>query len=274
MTVRCGLVVRRRINFRDHRGIAQSHRTAGGDIHVAPKAHVLVGRRRVPVDKRDRQVGVGGREDLHRENVGFSRRCGIGNIEFVGAPCAGNVVRFRDLLPIQPNVGAIIDSAKVKPDGLSLVARRAEQNPCDTTRAHKTGCPAASGCSEKLRRWDKSLPATTASSCRRSGRDTPCAWPAPATTVVGTLTPYHPLVWNLGVEIISPFASTLHEDCSVQPSLSAREALGDGGWLGLLRRKSDRERHHQDPTAGCPLHLHEEILGRGMVFRRVPLCRI
>src|SRR5215470_30253 len=42
-----------------------------------------------------------------------------------------------------------------------------------------------------------------------------------ATTVVGTLTEYHPSDWNRGAERTSPGLSTLQEDCMVQPSFSS-----------------------------------------------------
>src|SRR6202035_1552558 len=42
-----------------------------------------------------------------------------------------------------------------------------------------------------------------------------------ATTVVGTLTARHPLGENCCVEMTSPFASTLADVCSVQPSCKA-----------------------------------------------------
>ena len=39
-----------------------------------------------------------------------------------------------------------------------------------------------------------------------------------ATTVVGTVTAYHPVGWKRGVESTSPRCCTLAEDCSVHPS--------------------------------------------------------
>ena len=48
------------------------------------------------------------------------------------------------------------------------------------------------------------------------------------TTVVGTLTVYHPVCENFGVEMTSPGFSTLHEGCSDQPSRSASPISGTG----------------------------------------------
>ena len=66
-------VIGRRIDLRNHSGIAQSHRAAGGDVHIAEQAHVLVRRRGIPVHESDGQVGFGGGENLHRQHVRLSQ---------------------------------------------------------------------------------------------------------------------------------------------------------------------------------------------------------
>src|SRR5437868_58561 len=47
-----------------------------------------------------------------------------------------------------------------------------------------------------------------------------------ANTVVGTLAAYQSFGWNAGVERVSPFSATLHEDCRRQPSRRKRVASG------------------------------------------------
>src|SRR5271170_1623071 len=63
-----------------------------------------------------------------------------------------------------------------------------------------------------------------------------------ATTVVGTVASCHPLGTKAAVEMISPLASTLAEDCSVQCSRSASlsvlaGAVGLGAGVSAARRK-------------------------------------
>src|SRR5581483_5916402 len=66
-----------------------------------------------------------------------------------------------------------------------------------------------------------------------------------ATTVVGTLTVYHPLGENCGVEISSPAFSTLQEDCRVHPSRRVNTGSGDVAevvcaWANVIRGKGKR----------------------------------
>src|SRR5581483_3352617 len=65
-----------------------------------------------------------------------------------------------------------------------------------------------------------------------------------ATTVVGTLTEYHPVGTNFDVEISSPSFSTLHEDCNDQPSrsvmvFSPRDDLASGFGAGCATRNCE-----------------------------------
>src|SRR5579864_4859169 len=85
-------IIRGGIQFRDDRGITQSNRAAGGEVDLAPQSHIFVGRRGIPVDKGDRQIVLSGGEDLYGENVFSTRLQRFGDVEFVGAPGAGDVV--------------------------------------------------------------------------------------------------------------------------------------------------------------------------------------
>src|SRR5579864_5985173 len=60
-----------------------------------------------------------------------------------------------------------------------------------------------------------------------------------ATTVVGTLALCHPLGIKRGVEMISPLASTLAEDCRVQESPSTNFSEG-GLWAGWEAESAQR----------------------------------
>ena len=116
-------VIGGRIHLRHHGGVAHRHRPAGGDSHLAKQAHVLVRRRGVPIHKGDRQVGIGGGEDFHGQHVRLTRESVIGDVELVGPPRSGCIVALGQLLAVQPDVGAVVDTSEIQPDTLSLEAR-------------------------------------------------------------------------------------------------------------------------------------------------------
>ena len=111
-----GGVICRRINLRKHSRMPQRDRPAVRQIHLAPQAHVLVGRGGIPVHERDRQAVLGWRPDLHCERI-RSGLNGGSNVELVGPPCSSDIVRVSDLLSIEEDVGAVVDAAEVQPHG-------------------------------------------------------------------------------------------------------------------------------------------------------------
>src|ERR1700687_1694 len=94
-----------------------------------------------------------------------------------------------------------------------------------------------------------------------------------ATTVVGTVTAYQSLGWKAGVETVSPFASTLQEDCRFQPS---RRESAESGWGRLascaeIRLEKESTRMHNRLLL---LIFINRSFAEGLVFKGAPLCRI
>jgi hypothetical protein len=112
-------IIRRQVQFRNNRGIAQGHRPAGGEINLAPQTHVLVRRRWIPIDKSDCQIVFRGSENLHGENVFSAGLQRTADIEFVSAPGSGDLIGVGNLFSIEPYVGAIVDSSEIQPDRFS-----------------------------------------------------------------------------------------------------------------------------------------------------------
>ncbi len=82
-----------------------------------------------------------------------------------------------------------------------------------------------------------------------------------ATTVVGTVTSCHPLGTKAGVEMISPLASTLAEDCSVQWS---RRASWSGVRRGpVWRRECRRPREGAEKRKSKQQQLCQQASGEG-----------
>jgi hypothetical protein len=101
-------------------GVADGHGSGGGDPDVAPEAHVLVGRLRVPIDEGDGEVvGLGG-EDLDGEGVGFAGLDGGGDVELKEPPGTGEFIGGCDRVAVEPDVGTKIDAVETEPDGLAL----------------------------------------------------------------------------------------------------------------------------------------------------------
>ena len=116
-------VVCRGVHLRDHRGIAYGHRAAGRDINLAPQSHVLVGWRRIPIYESNCQISIGWREDLNGECILRSWLRELGDVEFIGAPCARDLLEVGDLLAIHPDIRAVVDPSEIQPDGLTFFGR-------------------------------------------------------------------------------------------------------------------------------------------------------
>src|SRR5258708_31851558 len=115
------------IYFGNYGWVSKSNWPTGPDLNIAKQPHVFVWRRGVPIHKGDREILVCWRKGLDGEHVLLpGERC-FGHVEFVSSPRAGNIVRLRNLLPIQPDVGAIVDPAEIEPDRLALAAGRQDK---------------------------------------------------------------------------------------------------------------------------------------------------
>ena len=111
-----GRVERGQVQPREYLRVAQGERSAVGDRHAGPEAHVLVGGGGVPVDPGDPEVAGTGGEDLDGQRVARPR---------MGEPCHGELVaaeRARDLvgsgdpLAVEPDVGAVVDPVEAQPE--------------------------------------------------------------------------------------------------------------------------------------------------------------
>ena len=98
--------------------------TAGCEIHLAPQPHVFVRRRRIPVHKCNRQIGIARRIHLDREHVRCAQFHSFRDVELVGAPGSCHLLRVGNLLPVKPDVGAVINASEIQPNRFAPVAHR------------------------------------------------------------------------------------------------------------------------------------------------------
>src|SRR5208283_857605 len=89
--------------------------TTSAQRHVAPQTHVLVWRSGVPVYPVDGQVVRGCSKDFGCEHIGFAGFDKAGDVEFVNSVGAG------ELMPVEPEVGSIVNAVEMEPDGFPLV---------------------------------------------------------------------------------------------------------------------------------------------------------
>ena len=247
MTVRWALSLAGESTCRNHGGITQGNRPAGGDIHVAKHAHVLVRGRGVPVHEGDGQIGVGGGEDLHGENVRFSQDSVSGDVELVGSPGSGYVFRLGERLAVQPDVGAVVDAAEIQPDGFALEARRQDKflaippgNDEGAVRLHRdVGKIRADGVGDagKVRRF---VP--------KNGSGYTLCLTSAATTVVGTSRHTNPWAGTREWKRSRPWPPL----CRKTAGSSRPGGRACFGWEGSPpARKSDRRKTAPGCTTGC-----------------------
>src|SRR5262249_37585008 len=110
---------------RDDARISDRGRAGSSDPNVAPDAHELIGRQRVPIDEGDAQVAGRGREDLDGERV-VAGLDGGGDVEREQTPRARDLLRIGDLLTVEPDIGAEVDAVEAEPDDLAVVIRQRE----------------------------------------------------------------------------------------------------------------------------------------------------
>ena len=113
--------------MRGHQRRADFNRAALAEPDAAPEAHVLVGRRGIPIDPVDAQVFLGLRDGFNGQHVRPVAHQQRRDVEFVGAIRAGNFARVCDALAVEPDVGAIVDAIEIQPHALAIrTIRRAE----------------------------------------------------------------------------------------------------------------------------------------------------
>src|SRR5262249_28527014 len=102
--------------MRDHGRIAKCDRATGREIDLTPQTHILVGWSWIPIDEGNGQIDIGWSEYLHGNGILSTWTDKFGDIELVGSPGAGDVIQICQLLAVDPDIGAVVDAAKIEPD--------------------------------------------------------------------------------------------------------------------------------------------------------------
>src|SRR5690349_7076953 len=108
-----GFVIRTQLGT--YKGIPQRNLTTCSEVNILPQSHVFVGRRWVPIYPGNAKISFVWRGNLYGKYV-LSRIKLIGNIKFEGAKRSGYILIVGDLLPINPDIGSIVDGIKMQPD--------------------------------------------------------------------------------------------------------------------------------------------------------------
>ena len=84
-----------------------------GHVRWLPEPHVLVRRRRIPVDPRGLEVGWFGREHFDRKPIGPAAHR-VGDVELDATIRARDGARIRETLPVEPDVRTVVDAVEVQ----------------------------------------------------------------------------------------------------------------------------------------------------------------
>ena len=108
----------------EHGREAQLHGPRAQEVDAAPRTHVVIGRRRIPVDPPDPELRARlGRRDAQRESVASLAQVRR-EVEFDNGIGARHHVVIGELLPVQPHLGGRIESVEAQ-DGVLARGRRA-----------------------------------------------------------------------------------------------------------------------------------------------------
>ena len=102
---------------------AQCHRACTYQIDSAPQAHILVRRTGIPIHPVDAKIFFRRRKRLHGQHILLACLQEFRHIEVICPISAGDLGLISDLVPVQPNVAAVIDSAEVQPLALADMCR-------------------------------------------------------------------------------------------------------------------------------------------------------
>ena len=75
---------------------------------------------------------IGRSKHLNRQHVLRARLGRVRHIELVRTPRSRNVVIFGNLLPVQPDVGPVVDAVELQPDRLAFIGRWHRKLSCGT----------------------------------------------------------------------------------------------------------------------------------------------
>ena len=108
----------------EHVRVPERERTAVGQVHVSPQAHVLVRGGGVPVHPHEGEVVRLRGEDLHRHRVGPAHAREAGHVELVAPEGSRHFVGGGDALAVEPDVRPVVDPVEVKREGAAGSRRR------------------------------------------------------------------------------------------------------------------------------------------------------
>ena len=92
-----------------HEDLIERDRAGAAQLDLAPEAHVLVRRGRIPVHEAEGRIAGLGRVDQHRERVHALAQL-LRDVELPDSKRTGQILPCADLAAIEPHVGAVVDS--------------------------------------------------------------------------------------------------------------------------------------------------------------------
>ena len=119
-----GGVERGEIELCDYVRMPDRQRAARGHVRVAPESHVLVGRRRIPVDPGYPQIARLGREHFDGHHIRAAAARKRRDVELIPPEGAGQVVLRRDASAVHPDIRPIVDAVEIQPHILLRCRRR------------------------------------------------------------------------------------------------------------------------------------------------------
>src|ERR1700726_2117797 len=95
------------LKLRGNKRIAQRDVTAGGKKHFLPDAHVLIRRRGIPIHPSNSEVVLPGSRYFDGQGIWFAGVERLAYVELKGRKRSRDVFSVGDLLPVEPDIGAV-----------------------------------------------------------------------------------------------------------------------------------------------------------------------
>src|SRR5713101_9069731 len=83
-------------------------------MYIAVEAHILIGRRRIPILPVDTEIRFGLRKCFHSENIRMTCSQQRGNLELIGSEHPRDILCASELAAIYPDIGAVVDAAEIQ----------------------------------------------------------------------------------------------------------------------------------------------------------------
>ena len=103
------------VQFGHDEGVLDRDIARGPHPDAAEEAHGVVGRGRVPIDPADRRLALFRRDDLHGEDVLLRLPDVRRHVDGEAPVGAVDGVRAGHLLPVEPDVGPVVDAVELEP---------------------------------------------------------------------------------------------------------------------------------------------------------------